>query len=192
MRTTTTFIILCSVFLSCESSSPDNGKSASIEAKYVLPYPVGTTYTCSQGPVGRWSHSESFKYAVDFTMPIGTIVTASRGGRVVFVEESFTDDNWQWWDQANVVIVLHDDSTYGRYVHLTQNGAVVERFQIVAQGDTIGLSGSSGTNGGPHLHFDVTRDCPTYGCNTIPVYFENTAAHPDGLVTGKSYTAEPY
>ncbi|MBI3233450.1 MAG: hypothetical protein HYZ42_05320, partial [Bacteroidetes bacterium] len=37
----------------------------------------------------------------------------------------------------NVVIVMHEDSTYARYVHLTTNGALVTRGQTVMPGDTI-------------------------------------------------------
>lgn len=160
-------------------------------SEYVLPYPVGVTYRVLQGFDGRWSHYDAFQYAVDFDTPIGSPVTAARAGRVVFVEESFTDAD-SGMENANVVIVRHADGTYGRYVHLTYNGALVEVDQSVAQGDPVGLSGSSGIPELPHLHFDVTQDCPQSTCQTIPVCYQNTQAHPAGLVVGESYTAEPY
>lgn len=161
------------------------------KSEYVLPYPVGTTYTCVQGYVGRTYHKGVFEYAVDFAMPMGSIVTAVRGGRIIFIEERFSDEDFGI-EKANVVVILHPDSTFGRYVHLTKNGALVEVGQTVAQGDTIGLSGSSGYPSMSHLHFDVVKDCPQSNCQTIPICFKNTKPHPYGLVTGESYTAELY
>jgi hypothetical protein len=161
------------------------------KSEYVLPYPVGITYTCVQGYVGRTYHKGVFEYAVDFEMPIGSAVTAARVGRVVFIEENHSDEDYGI-EKANVVVVQHDDGTYGRYVHLTKNGALVEIDQIVAQGDIISLSGSSGYPLMSHLHFDVTMDCPQSNCQTIPICFKNTKPHLSGLVTGESYIAEPY
>jgi len=192
--------ILISLFfiftiLSCQSNN-DSERDDSIicpsqkTSEYVLPYPVGVTYTCIQGYVGRTYHRGVFEYGVDFDMPIGTIVTAARGGRVVFVEESFNDGDYGL-GKENLVVVLHSDGTFGRYVHLTKNGALVDVNQTVAQGDTIGLSGNTGFSIRPHLHFDVTKDCSQSNCQTIPIWFRNTRAHPYGLVTGESYTAEP-
>lgn len=161
-------------------------------SEYVLPFPVGTTYTCMQGYVDRTGyHTGVFEYAVDFEMPIGSTITAARGGRVIFIEENYSDQDYGN-EKANVVVVQHDDGTYGRYVHLTKNGVLVEIDQVVAQGDIIGLSGSSGYPPTPHLHFDVTKDCPQLNCQTIPICFKNTKPHPAGLVTGESYIAEPY
>jgi murein DD-endopeptidase MepM/ murein hydrolase activator NlpD len=160
-------------------------------SEYVLPFPVGTDYKCMQGYVGRTYHVWVFKYALDFGMPIGSIITAAREGHVIFVEESNSDQD-NGTEKANVVIVQHDDGTYGRYIHLTKHGALVEIWQRVAQGTPIGLSGSSGDPGFPHLHFDVTEDCAQSNCHTIPICFKNTKPHPAGLVTYESYTAEPY
>ncbi len=160
-------------------------------SEYVLPYPVGTEYPLIQGFSGPYSHSGVFEYAFDFEMPIGSTVTAARGGQVIFIEESFSDDD-VGTQNANMVIVQHEDGTYGRYVHLTHDGGLVEADQIVAQGDVIGLSGSSGYPAIPHLHFDVSEACPQSDCQTMPVCFSNTDTRSDGLVVGKSYTAEDY
>ena len=160
-------------------------------SEYVLPFPVGIGYTCKQGYVGRTYHVGVFVYGVDLGMPIGSTITAARGGEVIFVEESNSDRD-RGTEKANVVVVQHDDGTYGRYVHLTKDGALVEIGQRVAQGDPIGLSGSSGDPGNPHLHFDVTKDCPRSNCHTIPICYKNTKPHSAGLVTYESYTAERY
>jgi len=161
-------------------------------SEYVLPYPIGRTYTCIQGWNGPYSHMGVFSYGVDFSMPIGSTVTAARGGRVVYLVEHFSDDDTES-GKENMVIVMHSDSTFGRYLHLTKNGALVDIGQMVTHGDTIALGGHSGAGGSPlHLHFDVTRDCGERNCRTIPVFFRNTSSHPNGPVAGTAYTAKPY
>jgi murein DD-endopeptidase MepM/ murein hydrolase activator NlpD len=159
--------------------------------EYVLPYPVGTTYTCSQGFEGPYSHAGTFRYAVDFTMPRGAVVTAARNGRVVHVVASYSDTD-PTEGHENVVIVMHEDSTYARDAHLTTNGVQVVANQRVLQGDTVGWSGSSGTSSVPHLHFDVTATFEGRSDQTIPFDFKNTGPHPYGLQMGVSYTALPY
>lgn len=184
-------LILCVLFISCENDQSENDALISIEAKYVLPYPVGKTYTCTQGFNSNPSHFGTFYYSVDFGMSIGTIITAARSGRVVYVVESNSDSD-QTPGHENVVIVLHEDTTYARYVHLKYNGALVQVNQTVALGDTVGLSGSSGTNGGPHLHFDVTKTFAGKSDQTIPFDFRNTNPHPLGLKRDVAYEAFPY
>ncbi|NOU17588.1 MAG: M23 family metallopeptidase [Bacteroidales bacterium] len=186
------YIIFALFFLlSCNLDSSDDGKPIVTDVKYVLPYPVGKIYTCTQGFNSSPSHFGTFYYSVDFGMSIGTLITATRSGRVVYVVESNSDSD-QTPGHENVVIVLHEDTTYARYVHLTYNGALVHVNQTVTPGDTIGLSGSSGTNGGPHLHFDVTRTFTGKSDQTIPFYLKNTSPHPNGLQRGVAYEAMPY
>jgi murein DD-endopeptidase MepM/ murein hydrolase activator NlpD len=191
MKATVISLVLCLLFLSCNLDSSDDGKPIVTDAKYVLPYPVGKTYTCSQGFNSTPSHTGTFSYAVDFGMSMGTLVTVARSGRVVYVLESYSDDD-QTAGHENVVIIIHEDSTYARYVHLTLNGALVRVNQTVALGDTVGLSGSSGTNGGPHLHFDVTKTFGGRSDQTIPFDFKNASLHPVGLQRGVAYEALPY
>jgi murein DD-endopeptidase MepM/ murein hydrolase activator NlpD len=177
--------------LSCNRDSSDNGQPIITDKLYVLPYPIGKAYACSQGFNTSYSHFGTFSYAVDFGMPVGTLVTAARSGRIVYIIESYSDND-QIEGHENVVIVMHEDSTYARYVHLTPNGALVHMNQMVVPGDTVGLSGSSGTNGGPHLHFDVTKTFNGRSDQTIPFDFMNTISHPIGLQIGVTYEALPY
>lgn len=191
MKSSVAFSVLCVLFLSCKHQPPENDETLSIEAKYVLTYPVGREYTCSLGFNNSYSHNGTFRYAVDFAMPIGTLITAARSGHVVYILESYSDDD-QTAGHENVVIVMHEDSTYARYVHLTTNGVLVTRGQTVMPGDTIGLSGNSGSSGAPHLHFDVTNTNTGRSDQTIPFDFKNTIPHPIGLAIGVSYKAFPY
>ena len=176
--------------ISISTLSPDDLFicQSSETSEYVLPFPVGVGYICIQGYVGRTYHFGVFKYGIDFAMPIGSMITAAREGRVIHVEVSHSDQEYGT-DNANVVIVSHEDGTFGRYVHLTKDGTLVIVGQRVVQGDPIGLSGSSGDPGNPHLHFDVTIECSRPSCRTIPVCFSNTKPHTDGLVTNEFYAA---
>jgi murein DD-endopeptidase MepM/ murein hydrolase activator NlpD len=185
------FIVLCVLFLSCEHQSTDNDGALSGDAKYVLPYQVGREYTCAQGFNNPYSHNGTFRYAVDFTMPIGTLITAARSGRVVYILQSYSDND-QTPGHENVVIVMHKDSTYARYVHLTTNGALVVSGQNVLPGDSIGKSGNSGSGAARHLHFDVTNTYTGRSDQTIPFDFKNTIQHPIGLQEGVTYKAFPY
>ena len=191
MKSSAAIAVLCVLFLSCKHQSTDDDVAPSVVAKYVLPYPVGREYTCSQGFNNPYSHNGTFRYAVDFTMPIGTLVTAARSGHVVYVLENYSDDD-HTPGHENVVIVMHEDSTYARYVHLTTEGALVTRGRTVIPGDTIGLSGNSGSSGEPHLHFDVANANTGRNDQTILFDFKNAIRHPIGLQVGVSYKAFPY
>jgi murein DD-endopeptidase MepM/ murein hydrolase activator NlpD len=167
---------------------------------YVLPYAVGQEflvsltfghYTTLNGGVGL--------YAIDLPMPIGTPVLAARSGVVVAVEERFSDEDRTHLHE-NWVMVRHADGTVARYIHLTQNGALVDVGDAVEQGQRLGLSGNSGPSTGPHLHFDVQTCGPNLppGYNrmpcgmTVPVSFRNTDAHACGLEPGKVYRASAF
>jgi len=54
---------------------------------------------------------------------------------------------------GNVIFIKHRNNTETVYAHLSK--VMVQRGQNVAQGQTIGLVGSTGWATGPHLHFEV-------------------------------------
>jgi murein DD-endopeptidase MepM/ murein hydrolase activator NlpD len=162
------------------------------DSPYVLPFQVGESYSVKQGNchgVGAHAVGARLQYAYDFRMDIGTPVVASRGGAVVAVIESYPDFN-HTPGEANAIAIQHgEDGTIAVYAHLTLDGALVNVGDVVQQGDIIGLSGASGDINVPHLHFHVEA-CS--GCESIAVTFLNTRPHPNGLVHGETYTAEPY
>jgi murein DD-endopeptidase MepM/ murein hydrolase activator NlpD len=163
---------------------------------YRLPWHVGQTFTANPHLVRE---SSVQRYAIDVGMPIGTDVLALRAGTVVSIEESYFDGD-NVFGHENHVFVQHDDGTVARYIHLTNRGALVQVGDVVLQGQQIGLSGHTGNSSGPHLHFDVTRNCctapPDYNAlpagETLPLTFSNAA--PDsscGLRPAIRYTAQP-
>ncbi|WP_440055242.1 M23 family metallopeptidase [Pseudoalteromonas sp. T1lg65] len=168
------------------------------DSQYILPYETGTAWNVYAATEHyRSSNNGVGTYAIDFVMPIGTKVLASRAGEVVSVRETFKDGNNIDLEE-NYVFIQHEDGTVARYFHLTHNGALVEEGDKVNAGDVIGLSGNTGQSGGPHLHFDVQQCGPNLPPNynrlpcgqTVPVTFRNTELHACGLQAGREYTAE--
>ena len=58
---------------------------------------------------------------------------------------------------GNGVVLHHGDGSYTAYAHLLAGSVTVKPGDVVAQGQQIGKSGSSGFSTGPHLHFTLLR-----------------------------------
>lgn len=167
-----------------EQASAGTSNRPASENSYVLPYPKGSGYKLLQGYNGPYGHKGHAEFAYDFQMPIGTPLIAARAGEVVKVVEN-NNDATRKPGEENVVVIKHADGTFGRYYHLTKDGVLVSVGDRVAQGSKVGLSGDSGASAGPHLHFDVTKDCHEWGCQTIPISFANVKQNP--LKQGEVY-----
>lgn len=160
-------------------------------SEYVLPYPVGTTYKSNLTNCAGFFHGEasSDRFAIDFEMFTGSLITATRAGKVVFIEESGIDGAFP----NNLVVVEHDDGTFAQYMHLTREGALVTYGDVVKQGDSIGLSGSTGLAGYPHLHFVVTKaGSYEHPYESVPVTFSNTYPNERSLLAYTEYPACAY
>jgi murein DD-endopeptidase MepM/ murein hydrolase activator NlpD len=160
---------------------------------YVLPFPIGLQYRINQGNCSGFGHSGFWAYGYDVVMPVGSTVTAARGGIVDHAQDGASDGDRS---NTNLITIMHDDGTVALYSHLTLHGVLVFVGQNVAMGEVIGASGDTGNTGGlPHLHFSL-HSCgalpgiPGTGtCPTIPVNFSNTDANPAGLVANRVYEA---
>lgn len=121
-----------------------------------LPFPRGTMVFVAQSADGpQSSHGPEVKNAVDFSVPLGTLVSASLEGYVAYVrrdsyESGKTPD---FRGKENLVILHHDDDTQSVYGHLDGDVPVVVG-QRVKTGEIIGKTGRSGMMGGPHLHYE--------------------------------------
>lgn len=158
---------------------------------YVLPYPVGKAYQVGLSNCSGSFHSSGTpdEYAIDFNMSVGTIITASRAGVIGAVEGRGYDGGFP----NNFVLVRHGDGTSAIYMHLTHDGNLVDVGTSVAKGDKIGLSGSTGLAGYPHLHF-VVIDGEDYNWpyKSVPVTFYNTLTNINSLASNTMYRAFKY
>lgn len=136
--------------------------SATFQAdSFFLPYPYGRSYSIMQGYNGNFSHEKvDSRYALDFALPVGDTVCAAADGYVVGVMEGYKGgaNSEEWTDYANFINLYHPDkNVYTQYVHLKQNGSLVEVGDRVVAGQPIGISGVTGFTSKPHLHFNVVR-----------------------------------
>jgi murein DD-endopeptidase MepM/ murein hydrolase activator NlpD len=140
---------------------------------YVFPYAHGTKYRVDQGYGGTFSHRGENYYSLDFPMDEGSGVYAARGGVVIDVKKdsSIGGPTQQYGDYGNYITIYHLDGTYASYVHLVQNGSLVEVGEIVEEGTLIGYSGNTGLSTGPHLHFSVSKTNLDGKRESIPVKF---------------------
>lgn len=179
-------IVMASWLLMSSANALASIYGGSSHQGYVLPFADGS-FKLLQGYNGPYGHTGHAEFAYDFQMPIGTTVIASRSGEVVSVVEKNSDGTRKPGEE-NVVVVRHSDGTFARYYHLTKDGALVSVGAKVKQGDKIGLSGNSGASAGAHLHFDVTKTCYEWGCQTIEIEFSNAKENP--LKAGETYAPE--
>ncbi|AGY58772.1 M23 family metallopeptidase [Gloeobacter kilaueensis] len=114
--------------------------------RFELPFVSGRCYRVSQGNNGQYSHHElSNRYAWDFSMPVGTPVTAAAAGQVIESAGPGAAEG-----SARSLLLDHGGGIYTLYAHLSQ--IKVKPGQRVSAGEVIALSGQ---DAGllPHLHY---------------------------------------
>ena len=160
-------------------------------ATYILPYPAGQSFPVSQGFHGKYSHTGGDTYSIDFKMPEGSPVHASRAGIVVGAKDDSNlgggNKKYEW--DANYILIRHSDGTLGHYVHLQKDGVKVKLGDKVIAGQHIGFSGNTGHSTGPHLHFAVFKAQSGKQRETIPVKFRTTPLLAEVLSEGRAYKA---
>ncbi|WP_170119893.1 peptidoglycan-binding protein [Branchiibius hedensis] len=136
------------------------------DSPYRLPWKAGVSYRVSQGAHGSFSHNGVYdQYAVDFALPSGTQVLASRAGVV----------KGSGWISGggNYVLIQDASGLCQEYFHLSSYS--VRAGQQVAQGAPIARSGSTGHSTGPHLHFQMVN-CSTWkAASVVDTYEEGTS-----------------
>lgn len=125
------------------------------EYPYLLPFDSPDYFMLTQGYFGGFSHAGL--YALDFAMPENTPISASRSGIVLDTKMDSNEGGIaeKYFNKANFVKILHNDSTVAIYAHLRYNGVIVQKGQRVKRGQIIGYSGNTGYSSGEHLHFGV-------------------------------------
>ena len=119
------------------------------ESGYLWPLPssyntLSSLYGNRIHPITRRPNSHT---GIDVPAPSGTHIYAAKSG---VVTTSTYNRSY-----GNYVVVSHSDGTSTLYAHMSSRKVSVG--QKVAQGDVIGITGSTGHSTGPHLHFEVTE-----------------------------------
>lgn len=158
---------------------------------YQLPYAPGNKFKVTQGYNGKFSHTGSNQYAIDWELPEGTLVHAARGGVVVRTKDDSDKggSTMEFDHYNNYVLIRHDDGTLGHYCHLQKGGVVVKVGQVVHTGDVIAHSGNTGFSSGPHLHFCVFKAKDGRTRTSIPVRFRTGQENAITLTSGHWYQA---
>lgn len=149
---------------------------------YFVPFACGASVPVTQSPGGGTSHTGRAMYAYDFGVPLETEIRAMRAGTVtyVFTDTGPGDPCYDGGDAScgaasNLVILEHEDGATSVYKHI--NSATVAVGDVVAQGDVIARSGTTGYSTGPHLHAEVRDGCPTtVYCDTVPFTFADVGS----------------
>lgn len=143
---------------------------------FYLPLACGTSATVSQGNNSPFSHNRGSAWAFDFALEVGVPMVAMAAGTVRYLydltepgDPCYDGGDASCIDQANYVVVEHADATQTLYAHLSQ--VAVSVGQVVARGEIVGFSGSSGWSTGPHAHVQRENACGSAWCGSIPLEF---------------------
>lgn len=125
--------------------------------------PVNVIYRLGDGMRFREKHpvfgTPQWHHGQDFCCPYGTEVYATGSGKVI-------EAGWNG-GFGNCIVLDHGYGYRSTYGHLSNIKATVGMY--VKRGDLIGLSGSTGTSSGPHLHYQIDL----YGQCKNPLYYFN-------------------
>jgi hypothetical protein len=106
-----------------------------------------------------------------FAVADGTVVTAVDGNPDLRVNEAREDPTPENAGGNRVVIDI-GDGRFAIYAHLHKDSIVVRPGERVKRGHHIADVGSSGTTGGPHLHFQVSDRPSVVFADGMPYVFD--------------------
>ena len=125
--------------------------------------PVNVIYRLGDGIRFREIHpvlgTPQWHHGQDFSAPYGTEVFATGSGKVI-------EAGWKG-GFGNCVVIDHGYGYRSTYGHLSKIDVSVGLN--VKRGDKLGLTGSTGTSSGPHLHYQIDL----YGQYKNPLYYIN-------------------
>lgn len=125
--------------------------------------PVNVIYRLGDGMKFREKHpilgTPQWHHGQDFSTPYGTEVYATGSGTVI---ESGWNSGF-----GNCIVIDHGYGYRSTYGHLSNMKVTVG--MNIKRGDLIGLTGSTGTSTGPHLHYQIDL----FGQHKNPLYFFN-------------------
>jgi murein DD-endopeptidase MepM/ murein hydrolase activator NlpD len=126
--------------------------------------PVNVNFRLGEGYKFRIKHPvlgiSRWHYGQDFRVPYGTDIYATGDGKVI-------ESGWNSGGFGNYIVIDHGYGLRSTYGHLSE--IRVSKGMSVRRCDLIGLSGSTGTSSGPHLHYEINQ----FGKHKNPIYFFN-------------------
>jgi murein DD-endopeptidase MepM/ murein hydrolase activator NlpD len=142
---------------------------------YTYPFYTNRTMTSDYGPSDSEVYSPGHGYphwhgGIDWSMPIGTDIAASRTGTVRNQKEDLADGEIGPYGTGNYVYVEHTSTRFSLYYHLTKNGVVFPSGTAVSAGEHIADAGNTGVSSGPHLHYALMTSgtCQSNTCDVDP------------------------
>ncbi len=174
-------------------------------AGFHMPWACGKTVKCSAGNNAGYHHTGLSYYAHDFSMGLGTAITAPRGGKVTAVylnskpgdacytgcpysvtTQKFKDCCAKCLSKSNNLYLKYADGTVGLFSHI--QSAKVKVGDEVAPGQTIATVGTNGCSTGPHLHtMRMVKGSNTkVGQSVLMSYLEAGNPKAGALITSKN------
>ena len=159
--------------------------------QYDLPFLKNNSFQVQQGYFGRFTHQN--ERALDFTMPIGTKVSAARDGIVITLVQNNTQhcSNPRCIDFNNYIEILHSDGTIANYSHLKYKSSDLLLGDKVEQGEVIAESDETGFTSGPHLHF-ICYVADFNDKKTIPTLFKISDGKTATYLTEQNFYTKNY
>jgi hypothetical protein len=181
---------ISSAFASCTTELPPEPPEG-----YYAPLHCGMGAKITQGNMGSTSHNGTTSlYAFDFAVGLNTEIVAMADGTVAYIHDDtgpgdlcYNGGGAECVAYANYVVLRHADSTMTAYKHL--NEVLVSVGDVLARGDVLGLSGTTGWSTGPHLHVVREEDCGSASCASIPLSFVDFPSNGGVPVTGDLVTS---
>lgn len=143
--------------------------------KIHLPFLPQKKVKVLQGNNGAFTHYKlENKFAVDFKMDIGDTICAVEDGIVSAIRKESNrggnSENFLGWD--NFIQIYHPKlNLISFYVHLKQEGVMVELGQEIKANQPIGMVGYTGFSTEPHLHFHIVKMNDKKDIISIPFEF---------------------
>ena len=125
---------------------------------HLLDYNCGDrTYDTSDGYNHRGTDIFPWPFSWSKMNQDAVQVVAAAAGVIVYREDGHPDHNCDFSQgDANAIVLLHADGSATWYWHMKKNSLTSKGVGAsVAQGEYLGIVGSSGYSTGPHLHFEV-------------------------------------
>lgn len=89
-------------------------------------------------------------------------IYAANNGTVITIKEA--------WDFGKYIVINHNNGYYTLYAHMNKFYEGLNVGDTVVRGQQIGYVGSTGQSTGPHIHFEVWKDCQFCRINPWSLY----------------------